>query len=74
MLSGRAIDNDDPLSRRDQGLEFLDVTAKVQRSLIDHGGSALRSEHLWRLTNTSADVVDTHLLLIGAGCPRASGC
>src|SRR5262249_60167314 len=26
MLSGLAIDDDDPLARRDQGLEFLDCT------------------------------------------------
>ena len=26
MLSGLAIDDNDPLARRDQGLEFLDVT------------------------------------------------
>lgn len=35
MLSGLPIDNDDPLSRRDQGLEFLDVTAKASISLTE---------------------------------------
>ena len=29
MLSGEAIDDDDPLSRRDEGFEFLDVTSQV---------------------------------------------
>ena len=29
MLSGLAIDSNDPLSRRDQGLEFLDVTPQL---------------------------------------------
>ena len=35
MLSGLATDNDDPLSRRDQGLEFLDVTERVRVDRID---------------------------------------
>jgi len=33
MPSGRAIDNNDPLSRRDEGLEFLDVTSEAAISL-----------------------------------------
>ena len=70
MLSGRAIDNDDPLSRRDLGLEFLDVTAKVRSELLDHGSSSARGRQIWRLTNTSADVVDTHLLVIVNGLPE----
>jgi hypothetical protein len=69
MLSGRALDNDDPLSRRDLGLEFLDVTRKVKAELSDSGASAGRSQHVWRLTNTSADIVDTHLLVIVIGLP-----
>jgi hypothetical protein len=39
MLSGRAIDNDDPLSRRDQGLEFLDVSRQVRIDRIDNDNS-----------------------------------
>lgn len=79
MLSGRAIDNDDPLSRRDLGLEFLDVTAKVQRELVkgelvqaepgQRQSSAFQTEHVWRLTNTSEEVVDTHLLVVVGGLP-----
>ncbi len=65
MLSGLAIDNDDPLSRRDQGLEFLDVTAQVAREPIGGGGV----KHTWRLTNIGEDVVDTHLLVIVSGLP-----
>jgi cytochrome c peroxidase len=34
-LSGLPQDNDDPLSRRDMGLEFLDVTSLVNVALID---------------------------------------
>ena len=36
MPSGLPIDNNDPLSRRDQGLEFLDVTAQAVISRIDY--------------------------------------
>ena len=38
MLSGLAIDENDPLARRDQGLEFLDVTGQVSTMLT-------RSDH-----------------------------
>jgi hypothetical protein len=69
MLSGRAVDDDDPLSRRDQGLEFLDVTGKVKRELVRGGEAGLAAEHLWRLTNTSGDIVDTHLLVVVSGLP-----
>jgi hypothetical protein len=69
MLSGRAIDNDDPLSRRDQGLEFLDVTRQVEVDRIDGHHSGHTAEDVYRLTNISNDVVDTHLLLIARGLP-----
>ena len=68
LLSGRAIDNDDPLSRRDQGLEFLEVTSQVDQQLL-RGGEARANEHVWRLTNTSPGPVDTHLLVIVRGLP-----
>ena len=35
--SGLPQDNDDALSRRDMGLEFLDVTDQVNIALIDAG-------------------------------------
>src|SRR5262249_14395756 len=66
--SGRPQDNDDALSRRDMGLEFLDVTAEVDISLIAshkvHGG---RQGDVYRITNTRSVPVDTHLLLIARG-------
>jgi hypothetical protein len=68
LLSGRAIDNDDPLSRRDQGLEFLDVTQQVRVDRID-GGRHGATGDLYRLTNTSDSVVDTHLLIVVRGLP-----
>jgi cytochrome c peroxidase len=67
MPSGRAVDDDDPLSRRDQGLEFLDVTQQVRVDRIDTGRSGHITEDVYRLTNTSDAVVDTHLLIIVGG-------
>jgi hypothetical protein len=69
-LSGLAQDNDDALSRRDMGLEFLDVTAQVDIALI--GSNSLgghRQEDVYRITNNSSSIVDTHLLLIARGLP-----
>lgn len=68
--SGRPQDNDDALSRRDMGLEFLDVTSQVHVSRIDSRRHGNRLEHLLRLTNNSTSIVDTHLLLIARGLPR----
>ncbi|MFO0578068.1 MAG: cytochrome c peroxidase [Polyangia bacterium] len=63
MLSGLAIDDNDPLARRDQGLEFLDVTARASMQLISSSGNQDR----WLITNTSSSVIDTHLLVIISG-------
>jgi len=59
LLSGSAMDDNDPLARRDQGLEFLDVTAQVAMSASTAG-----STDTWVITNTSAAVIDTHLLVV----------
>ncbi|HET7539422.1 MAG TPA: cytochrome c peroxidase [Polyangiaceae bacterium] len=69
LLSGRAIDNDDPLSRRDQGLEFLDVTKQVRLELTDSDHSRSKAEDVYQLSNVSDTVVDTHLLIIVRGLP-----
>jgi len=69
LLSGRAVDNDDPLSRRDEGLEFLDVTPQVRVERIDSDHSGSRTEDVYRLTNISDSLVDTHLLVIVRGLP-----
>jgi cytochrome c peroxidase len=66
--SGAPPDNDDPLSRRDMGLEFLDVTTQVNIALVsssESGGG--RQEDVYRITNTSSSIVDTHLLMIARG-------
>ncbi len=70
LLSGRAVDNDDPLSRRDQGLEFLDVTPQVRVDRIESDHTSNNTmEEVYRLTNISDSVVDTHLLVIVQGLP-----
>ena len=70
MLSGLPIDNNDPLSRRDQGLEFLDVTAQAQISLIGRDRDGGRQRDVYRITNNSASIIDTHLLVVPKGLPR----
>lgn len=69
MPSGLPQDNNDPLSRRDMGLEFLDVTSRVELRLVDsnsrHGDREQEDE--WRLTNRSTAPVDTHLLVLVQG-------
>ncbi|HEX7139622.1 MAG TPA: cytochrome c peroxidase, partial [Vicinamibacterales bacterium] len=61
--SGLAIDSNDPLTRRDEGLEFLDVTSQATITRLDgeHDG------HAYRITNTGSSVIDTHLLVIVSG-------
>ncbi|MFM9888677.1 MAG: cytochrome-c peroxidase [Burkholderiales bacterium] len=74
-LSGLAQDNNDPLSRRDMGLEFLDVTGRVSTALreSERSRSGLRQEDEIRLTNHSSSIVDTHLLVIVKGLPQHVG-
>jgi cytochrome c peroxidase len=68
--SGKAQDNDDPLSRRDMGLEFLDVTARAQLSTktVGHRAGGHQLDEV-RITNNSTAVIDTHLLVIVQGLP-----
>jgi hypothetical protein len=67
MLSGLAIDNNDPLSRRDQGLEFLDVTSQVTVERIGSNSHGERQTDQYRITNNSQSGVDTHLLIMVRG-------
>jgi hypothetical protein len=63
--------NDDPLSRRDMGLEFLDVTPQMGVRLTDSDqeNSGRRQEDEYRFTNDGSSVVDTHLLIVVRGLP-----
>jgi cytochrome c peroxidase len=70
MLSGRAIDDNDPLSRRDEGLEFLDVTSQADAEKIGSSSQGGRQTDQYRITNRGQSVVDTHLLIIVRGLPH----
>lgn len=63
LLSGLAIDDNDSLARRDQGLEFLTVTPQVKVEL----SSSVGRQDTWLISNTSNSVIDTHLLVIVTG-------
>jgi hypothetical protein len=66
-LSGLPQDNDDALSRRDMGLEFLDVTAQAHAALIDSNRRGNHQADTYRITNNGTSIVDTHLLIIVRG-------
>jgi hypothetical protein len=71
--SGRPEDNDDPLSRRDAGLEFLDVTSQAQVVVRSDPRPALGlQQDTVRITNNGTSVIDTHLLVIVQGLPRGT--
>jgi hypothetical protein len=63
-LSGLPQDNNNALSRRDMGLEFLDVTAQMDIELID---SSSKGGDKYKITNISSSIVDTHLLIVVQG-------
>jgi Di-haem cytochrome c peroxidase len=70
MLSGLGTINNDPLSRRDQGLEFLDVTARATPSRVYSDTIGKRQLDVFKITNNGTTLVDTHLLTIARGLPR----
>jgi len=65
MPSGLPQDNDDPLSRRDMGLEFRDVAAQLDTLLI----TDKPHRDTYAISNVSASVVDTHLLIVVRNLP-----
>src|SRR6267142_3130932 len=79
MPSGRPISNNDPLSRRDAGLEFLDVTSQARTELTGSTRTGNRQQDVYTITNTnsatfnsaantaSLGVIDAHLLIIVQG-------
>jgi hypothetical protein len=69
MPSGLPVDNNDPLSRRDAGLEFLNVTAQAVPSRIYSDTLGNRQLDVYKITNNGTTVVDTHLLTIARGLP-----
>jgi len=69
VISGLAMDNNDPLSRRDEGLEFLDVTGKLATQ-VSKSKAGDDEVDTYQITNASSSIVDTHLLVIVQGLPK----
>ncbi len=65
--SGLAIDSNDPLTRRDEGLEFLDVTSQLAAQKIASNSQGARPTDQYSIKNNSQSVVDTNLLIIVRG-------
>jgi len=65
MPSGLAIDENDPLARRDEGLEFLDVTSQATISPLNDGDDG----NAYRITNSGTSVIDTNLIVVVTGLP-----
>jgi len=49
------------------GLEFLDVTSETAISLVDRDTEGARQQDVYRITNSSTSIIDTHLLVIVRG-------
>ena len=64
MLSGLPISNNDPLSRRDAGLEFLDVTPQVK---VDFAGSNGQQDTVTITNSSLTTAIDTNLMVIVRG-------
>jgi len=50
MPSGLPISNNDPLSRRDAGLEFLNVTSQARTELVSSRGEGNRQRDVYKIT------------------------
>ena len=66
--SGLAISDNDPLARRDQGLEFLNVANQLNTQMTSSSGGPQQT-NIYSITNKSTVAVDTHLLIIARGLP-----
>jgi hypothetical protein len=69
VLSGLAMDSNDPLTRRDEGLEFLDVTGALGTQ-VSRSKAGDDEVDTYTITNTSSSIVDTHLLVIVRGLSK----
>ncbi|MEP7341663.1 MAG: cytochrome c peroxidase, partial [Acidobacteriota bacterium] len=71
MASGLCLTSNDLLTRRDLGLEFLDVTDRLAVSKVKtYRDPFTRNEvQMLKLLNTTSEPVDTHLLLCFKGLP-----
>lgn len=69
VISGMAQNNNDPLTRRDAGMEFLDVTNKAETALNQRVRDSGEQRDELTLKNISDYFIDTHLLVIIEGLP-----
>jgi cytochrome c peroxidase len=67
MPSGLPVSVNDPLSRRDAGLEFLDVTSQLTTTRTIRRDAQGREVDVYKITNNSSSIVDTNLLVIVQG-------
>lgn len=65
VLSGLATDDNDPLARRDEGLEFLNVTSDCSIVLQGSGNNPAN----YVITNRGNAVIDTNLLVVVRDLP-----
>lgn len=64
MPSGLPVSVNDPLSRRDAGLEFLNVTSELTTTRTVGHDAQGREVDVYKITNNSSSIVDTNLSVI----------
>jgi hypothetical protein len=67
MPSGLPVSVNDPLSRRDAGLEFLNVTSQLTTTRTINHDAQRREVDVYKITNNTSSIVDTNLLVIVQG-------
>ena len=71
VISGMAQNNNDPLTRRDAGMEFLNVDDKTEMPRTEQKIDGIKQQDKYTITNTSDYVIDTHLIAVIEGLPAA---
>jgi cytochrome c peroxidase len=71
LPSGRPVGSNDALTRRDYGLEFLNVTQKITPGapVVTNANAGAEQQDVVALTNKSTDIVDTHLIVVVRNLP-----
>jgi len=69
LLSGLAIDDNDPLARRDEGLEFPDVTSQFETRKNQALQLSASEVDEVCIANTGPVAVDTNLLIVVQALP-----
>jgi len=71
LPSGRPVGSNDALTRRDYGLEFLNVTQKITAGTpaVTSANGGAEQQDVIALVNKSTDIVDTHLIVVVKDLP-----